>query len=116
MIPLYLDEDSMDKDLVNALRARGVDVITAADAEMLGCSDSDHLDYATRKGRVLYTFNRGDFYRLHTLYLTEGRSHAGIILAPQQRYSIGEQMRKLLEFASSKSSEQMQNQAEFLKA
>lgn len=105
----------MDKDLVNALRARGLDVITAADAEMLGRSDADHLDYATRAGRVLYTFNRGDFYRLHTLCLTEGRSHAGMILVPQQRYSIGSQMRKFLELTSSKSLEQMQNQAEFLK-
>jgi post-segregation antitoxin (ccd killing protein) len=46
MIPLYLDEDSMDRDLITALRARGVDVITAADTGMLGRSDEDHLEYA----------------------------------------------------------------------
>ena len=55
MIPLYLDEDCMDRELVTALRARGADVTTAADAEMLGRSDADHLDYATSQGRVLYT-------------------------------------------------------------
>ncbi len=115
MIPLYLDEDSMDRDLVTALRARGVDVITAADAGMLGRSDADHLDYATSQGRVLYSFNRGDFYRLHTRYLTEGKSHAGIILASQQRYSVGDQMRQLLELIVTKSSAEIHNNVEFLK-
>ncbi|MDZ8110319.1 MAG: DUF5615 family PIN-like protein [Nostoc sp. DedQUE12a] len=115
MLLLYLDEDSMDRDLVTALRSRGVDVITASDAGMLGYSDTDHLDYATSLGRVLYSFNKGDFYRLHIKYLTEGKTHAGIILAYQQRYSIGEQMRQLLELIGTKSAEEMQNNLEFLK-
>jgi len=114
MLVLYLDEDSMDQDLVAALRARGVDVITATEAGMLGFSDSEQLDYATRQGRVLYTFNRGDFYRLHTQYLTEGKFHSGIILAPQQRYSIGEQLRQILELVSVKTIEQMNNNVEFI--
>jgi len=46
MLPLYFDEDSMDRDLVTALRARRADIITAADAGMLGRSDPEHLDYA----------------------------------------------------------------------
>lgn len=115
MLTLYLDEDSMDRALVAALRARGVDVITAIEAEMLGRSDSEQLDYATRQGRVLYTFNRGDFYRLHAQYLTEGKSHGGIILAPQQRYSIGEQLRQILELVSTKTVEQMENNVEFIR-
>ncbi len=105
----------MDKALVNALKARGVDVITAGDAGMIGCSDEDHLDFATSVGRVLYTFNRGDFYQLHTKYLAEGKFHVGIILAKQQRYSIGQQMRQLLEIIGTKSTEEMQNNVEFLK-
>jgi ActR/RegA family two-component response regulator len=32
---LYLDEDSMDQRLVRALRARGVNVETALEAEMV---------------------------------------------------------------------------------
>ena len=42
-IRLYIDEDSMDKDLVQALRARGVDVITALDAGMVERGDAEHL-------------------------------------------------------------------------
>ena len=34
-IRLYLDEDTMDKALVSALRARGVDVLTAQEATMI---------------------------------------------------------------------------------
>lgn len=115
-IRLYIDEDAMDKDLVQALRARGLDVITALDARMIERSDDEHLDYTTAQGCVLYSFNVGDFYRLHTAYMAQGKSHAGIILAQQQRYSVGEQMRRLLKLIATKSVEQMKSEAEFLSA
>jgi hypothetical protein len=113
-IRLYMDEDSMDRSLLHALRARAVDVITAFEAGMIEHSDADHLDYATVQGRVLYTYNIGDFYHLHTDYLAQGRSHAGIILARQQRYSVGEQMRRLLRLIATRSAEEMKNTVEFL--
>ncbi len=47
--------------LIRALRARGVDVTTALEAGMIGREDREHLDYATARGRVLYSFNVGDF-------------------------------------------------------
>ncbi len=90
-IRLYLDEDSMRQALVQALRARGVDVITALEADMLERADEGHLDYATAQGRVWYSFNVGDFYDLHTAFMGRGKSHAGMILVRQQRYSVGEQ-------------------------
>lgn len=69
-IRLYLDEDTMDRDLVQALRARNVDVVTALDAGMVERADAEHLDYASEQGRVLCSFNAKDFYRLHSEYLT----------------------------------------------
>lgn len=113
-IRLYVDEDSMDRALIRALRARGVDVITALDAGMVERSDADHLDYATAQGRVLYTCNVADFYRLHSSSLAQGKSHAGMILARQQRYSVGEQIRRLLKLINAKSAEEMKNEVEFL--
>jgi hypothetical protein len=113
-IRLYIDEDSMDHALVRALRARGVDVVTALDAGLIERADSLHLAYAIRQGRVLYTFNVGDYYELHTAYLAQGKSHTGMILAPQQRYSAGEQMRRVLHLVATKSAEAMINQIEFL--
>lgn len=116
MIRLYVDEDAMDKHLVQALRARGIDVITALEANMIERSDEEHLDYATSQGRVLYSFNVADFYRLHRSYLAQGKPHAGIILAQQQHYSVGEQMRRLLRLIAVKSADMMKNSVEFLGA
>jgi hypothetical protein len=48
------------------------------------------LAYAAAQGRAIYSFNVGDFCRLHSQWLAEGKSHAGIILA-QQDFSVGEQ-------------------------
>ncbi len=115
-IRLYVDEDAMDTNLVQALRARSVDVVTALEGGMIERGDGEHLGYASAHGRVLYSFNVGDFYRLHRDYLSEGKSHAGIILARQQHYSVGEQMRGLLTLIAAKSAEEMQNRVEFLGA
>ena len=46
----------------------------------------------------------------------QGRSHAGLILAQQQRYPVGDQMRRLLRLVAAKSAEQMRNRIEFLSA
>jgi hypothetical protein len=114
IIRLYLEEDSMRHSLVNALRSRGMDVTTALEEKMLTRLDEEQLDYATQQGRVLFTFNRGDFVRLHTQYLSQGKSHAGIIVANQQQYTVGEQMRRILHLAAALSVEDMRNRLEFL--
>ena len=63
---------------------------------MLHRDDDKQLNWSTTNHRVLYSFNVGDFYALHTIHLEQELLHSGIILAPQQRYGIGEQMRGLL--------------------
>lgn len=113
-IQLYFDEDSVRKSLVESLRARGLDVTTAYEAGMIGRDDHEHLDYATETGRVLFSFNRGDFYRIHTEYLEQNKSHAGIVLANQQEYSVGEQMRRILRLSAAKTADEMKNWVEFL--
>lgn len=115
-IQLYLDEDTMDADLVHALRIRGVDLSTALEQAMIQRDDRDHLELATSQGRVLYSFNVGDFQRLHTKYLRGASHHAGIILAQQQLYNIGEQMRRLLRIIASLSAEEMIDSLVFLSA
>jgi predicted nuclease of predicted toxin-antitoxin system len=113
-ILLYIDEDSMDADFVQALRSRNVDVLTVADVGMLHKTDEEQLDWARQKGRVIFSFNTRDFYRLHTTIIGQDLSHAGIILAPQQRYGIGDLMRGVLRLINAKSSAEMQGQLEFL--
>lgn len=83
---------------------------------MLHRSDDEHLGYATAEGRVLCTFNVADFYRIHGQYLREGKTHSGIVLVQQQRYALGEQVRRMLKLIATESAESMQNRAEFLSA
>lgn len=88
-IRLYLDEDSMRRSLVFAMRARNVDVLTAAEASMINREDDEHRAAASAFGRSLVTHNSADYCVLHQLRISQGRTHAGIIVAPQQRYSFG---------------------------
>ena len=93
--PLYFDDDAESKAIVQGLIARGIDAIRANDSGMRGEPDSNHLVFASGHARVLYTADRGDFIRLHRDWLAEGKHHAGIIVLTQQRYSAGEQVRRL---------------------
>ena len=65
---------------------------------------------------MLYSFNRGDFCRIHSELIRAGQTHSGIILAVQQRYSVGEQMRRLLRLINALTAEDMINRIEFLSA
>lgn len=114
---LYLDEDTIDKDLVQALRTQNIDFITISEAGLEGASDEDQLQYATVQGRVLYSFNIKHYTALSKAFLQQGRSHAGIILAEQhRRFSVGEQMRRLIAIATTLSDEEIRDQIVFLSA
>lgn len=62
---------------VEALRFLGHDVLTTQDAEKSGAAipDDEVLRFAHAQNRVLLTFNRKDFIRLHLA----GQIHAGIL-------------------------------------
>ena len=64
--------------------------------------------------RVIYTFNAGDFCALHSKFLRDGRMHAGIIVGEQQRFRVGEQMRRLLRILVAREPADMHNRVEFL--
>ena len=104
----------MDRALVAALRARGVDVLTALEAGMIEIADAEHLAYSTSENRVLLTCNIGDFCQLHQQWLSSGRPHAGIVCMPQQSLSIGSRLRRLLRLLSTLSVDEMRNRLEFL--
>jgi hypothetical protein len=91
-----------------------MDVTNAVDTGQRGTPDVEQLDYATGQGRVLFSYNIGDFFAIHTRLLEVGRSHAGMILAPQQRFSVGEQMRRILLMSRQRTSAGMRGRVEFL--
>jgi len=84
------------------------------DAGLAGKSDDEQLAFAAEHGCVLYTFNVSDFYRLHTVWAGGGREHAGMMLAPQQRFPVGEQLRRLLRLRAATTTVRMRNQVAFL--
>lgn len=110
----YFDEDSADKALVEALRARGVDVCVPSEVGQLEADDFDQLQWCIRNQRVLITSNIDDFHHLHSQLLRQDQSHRGIVVIQQQSLSIGERMRRLIKLWSARSAQEMVNRIEFL--
>jgi hypothetical protein len=51
---------------------------------------------------------------LHTHFIEQGLTNAGIILAVNRRWSVGEQMRRLALLIRRKPAEELKNEVEFL--
>lgn len=113
-VRLYVDEDAMQGILVQGLLSRGIDVVSATSAAMVNRDDEDHLMTATGLRRALYSYNGRDYQRLHTEWLRGGRTHAGIILAAQQRYQIGDEVGRLSRLVARLSAGEMRDRLEFL--
>ena len=76
---LYLDEN-FGQTFAKILASRGLDVLTAQAADMLGRSDREQLDFATQHGRCLVSQNVAHFVVLHGQFMRSGINHAGILL------------------------------------
>ncbi len=106
-IKFYCDEH-IHPAIANALRKRGIDILSAQEAGMLGVSDEKHLQFAITQKRIIFTQDT-DFLRLHKT----GIAHHGIIYA-HQRKTIGEIIQGLILVYQVKAEEEMQNHVEFL--
>lgn len=113
-VRLYCDEDTMRHAMVMALRKRGVDVLTAFEAGTTAETDERQLAFAAAQGRAIYSFNVSHFCRLHSQWLAQQRPHAGIVLARQRQFPVGEQIRRLARLMGALSAEELQNRLEFL--
>jgi uncharacterized pyridoxamine 5'-phosphate oxidase family protein len=73
----FYSNENFDLQVVECLRELGHDVLTAAEAGNANqrVSDDKVLHFATQEKRVLLTFNRKDFFKLHKLV----NQHAGIV-------------------------------------
>jgi hypothetical protein len=99
-VKFYFDEDSSQHRLIAALRSHGMDVLSSLDAGMNARDDESQLILAASQGRVLVTANVRDFVSLHRVWVEQGRSHSGVLMIPQQQYSTGEIVRRVLRVAS----------------
>ena len=114
VVRLYVDEDACEHAVIHGLRARGIDLLTTLEAGQAGTTDQDQLGFAVEQGRTIYTFNVGDFARLHRDWLQQGRDHRGIVVIPDQRYSIGEKIGRLARLVTTLTAEEMVNRMEYL--
>ena len=81
-ISLYLDED-VHLFMASALRLRGWNALTTQGAAQRGAADLDQIRFASTEGRALLTYNVQDFPRLHYQLVSQGETHASIIVASQ---------------------------------
>jgi uncharacterized protein with PIN domain len=106
MVKLYLDED-VHKKIASALRLKGYDVISAHEVQKQSLPDYQQLDYAIGEQRAIFTFNVGDFDKLHKEYIKSGKHHFGIILSKQ--IPLSETIKRLTNFLFSHSQEEIKN-------
>ncbi len=106
MFKLYLDED-VHKKVAFALRLKGYDVASAHEMQKQSLSDSQQLEYAAADQRAIFTFNAGDFDRLHKEYMKSGKKHYGILLSKQ--LPLSETVRRLAKFLFAHAAEKIQN-------
>ena len=110
---IYTDEDIYG-ELAEALRKRGVDAESTAEAGNLGLEDREQLAYAVTQKRASLTFNRDHYERLAVEYFLNDREHYGIIISPQ--YEFGEFLRRVLKLLESVTADELRNQIRYLQA
>ena len=87
MLRFHLDEH-VPHAVAHGLRRRQIDVTTTTDAGLLGAGDEEHVAFAFRENRVIFTNDR-DFLRL----AASGAAHAGIVYCPPEDSRIGDVIR-----------------------
>lgn len=81
-IKVYLDED-VHAFIAEALHLRGWEALTTREAGRRGASDLDQIEFATKHGYAILTYNVSNFPRHHFELTARGRIHSGIIIATQ---------------------------------
>lgn len=108
VLRFHLDEN-VDHAIAAGLRLRGLDVTTATDANLIAASDPEHIEYARREERVIFTQDQ-DFLRHHAA----GDAHNGIVYSPLGVHSVGEIIRFLLLLSDCVEPDEMRGQLEFV--
>ena len=92
---LLLDENAMHRDWRRPLAPLFEAVETMQSLGRNGFRDDEHLEFAAAEGWIIFTFDAGDFARLHWQWIADGRSHAGIIVDPNSLLPVGEMLRRM---------------------
>ncbi|MGH8058011.1 MAG: DUF5615 family PIN-like protein [Candidatus Entotheonellia bacterium] len=113
-VALYTDAD-VTADLASAVRRRGYQAQSAAEAGNLTLSDEAQLRYATDHGMAILTYNAQDFIPIARAWSLAGREHTGIILSEQfSQRQFGELLRRVLRLLDRLTADEMHHQIVFL--
>jgi hypothetical protein len=110
-VSFYFDEH-IQAALAEALKTRGVDVLTTQEAGNVGVEDLRQLVYAAKNDRTMLSYNKRDFAVIHYQWMKIGRSHAGIILSDQ--LPTGVILRRMMKLYYSLDQDAMKNRLEYL--
>jgi hypothetical protein len=94
----YADEHVLSA-IVEALRRRGMDVITVQEHQGEGTDDAAVLEEALRESRVVLT-NDADFLVLAARHAVRQEAFAPIFFWPQQRRRVGDVVRSIVREAT----------------
>lgn len=108
---LYADE-CVDARIVAGLRRRGIDIVTAAEEDLLGAHDDTHLQRASELDRVVVS-NDQDFLRLAHQRAEGGADHPGLLFI-LPRTPIGNAVRSIALVSQAKTPEDLRNWIEWI--
>lgn len=92
-LTLYIDHN-VHAGIVQGLRDRGIDCLTALQDGMAAAEDESILRRAAELGRVVVSQDV-DFLAIATAWITEGRQFEGVIYARQRSITIGMAIRDI---------------------
>ena len=109
---IYADEN-IEEAIIQGLRRRGVEIVSARERVYIGRDDEFHLLKAKQLGAVVLTHDT-DFLIMVHQWRSDGREHNGILYTHSQNLSIGECIRRVELVVHVLSEEEMRNHIEFL--
>lgn len=107
-IRFHLDEH-VACAVADALRRKGIDVTTTADAGLEGAADVRHLEFARGSRRVIVTCDRD-----YLVFDAESGEHAGIVYWTGKRPGIGYLVERLIDLWSTRSTAEMAGDVVFV--
>jgi len=109
----FLADHNLDRAVIDGLRLRGVDVLTAFEDRAHQLADPELLDRATQLGRVLFSTDV-DLIVEARRRQTAAVPFAGVVFARQSEIGIGAQIEQLELIAKASESKDLANALLFL--
>lgn len=104
----YLLDENVPFAVAHGLRQRGIEVSTAAEADLRSVDDELIVEYAVTESYVIFTQD-DDFLRIHST----GVKHSGIVYSKQGKRTLGEIIQFFKLLAETLEHEDMEGQLEY---